>query len=234
MYIVKRHFAAAILPFVLVSPIYAASSGLSTEQEKISYSLGVKTAENFTAQQIKINAQQFTNGLNDSLNKQKLKLSEQEMQQVLTKFQQEQMAMLSKREKQLAATNLAASNKFLEQNKKQPGVKTLPSGLQYIEISHGKGVPPKATDYVKVNYRGTLLNGTVFDSSYERNEQNTFQVENLIPGWQEALQLMKPGAKWKIFVPPQLGYGSKGAGGVIEPNSTLIFEIELVEVKPNA
>src|SRR5262249_50025402 len=158
-------------------------------------------------------------------------MDNKDIQETLMKFQQDQIALLSKREKQMAATNLAASKKFFEANKKLPGMKTTTSGLQYLEITPGKGTSPKPTDFVKVNYRGTLLDGTEFDSSYGRKEANTFQVENLIPGWQEALQMMKPGAKWKIFVPPQLGYGTKGAGQVIEPNSALIFEVELIEVK---
>lgn len=226
---------AAVIPALFLNSYALANTPTPTsELDKVSYSLGVKTAENFNAQQIKINAQQFTHGLNDVLNKQKILLSEKEIQDVLQKFQQDQIALLSKREKQMAATNLASSKKFFEQNKSQPGVKTTASGLQYVEISPGKGSSPKSTDFVTVNYRGTLLDGTEFDSSYGRKEANTFQVENLIPGWQEALQMMKPGAKWKIFVPPQLGYGTKGAGNVIEPNSALIFEVELIDVKPNA
>ena len=159
-------------------------------------------------------------------------LSNDEINKVITKFQEEQVALISKREKQLAATNLAKSNAFLEANKKQPGVQTLASGLQYIVITPGKGTPPKKTDMVTVNYRGTLIDGTEFDSSYNRKEANSFQVDNLIPGWQEALTHMQPGAKWKIFVPPQLAYGVQGAGQVIEPNSALIFDIELVKVQP--
>ncbi|HSX20548.1 MAG TPA: FKBP-type peptidyl-prolyl cis-trans isomerase [Gammaproteobacteria bacterium] len=226
---------AILLPAMLFSSVAIADSAPpSSEIDKVSYGLGVKTAENFNAHQIKINGQQFTHGLNAVLNKQKVLMSEKEIQEVLTKFQKEQIALLSKREKQQGAANLAASNAFFAKNKTQPGVITTSSGLQYIELTPGKGSSPKASDFVQVNYRGTLLNGTEFDSSYDRKEANTFQVENLIPGWQEALQLMKPGAKWKVFVPPQLGYGSKGAGQVIEPNSALIFEIELVSVKPNA
>lgn len=231
---IKSLVITAVIPTLFCSVAFANESSLKTEQDKVSYSLGAKTAENFNAQQIKINAQQFSRGMNDVLSNKKTALTNEEMQQVLTKFQQEQVAILTKREKQVAATNLAQSNKFFETNKKEPGVKTTASGLQYIEITQGKGNPPKATDTVTVNYRGTLLNGTEFDSSASHKDSNTFEVSNLIPGWQEALQMMKPGAKWKIFVPPQLAYGTRGAGQVIEPNSALIFEIELVSVKPNA
>lgn len=231
---VKKLAVAAFLPVALCNPAFATDAPLKTEQDKISYSLGAKTAENFSAQQIKISPQQFARGFNDVYNKQKTALSDQEIQQVLMSFQQEQIAILSKREKQMATTNLAQSNAFFDSNKKQPGVKTTASGLQYIELTQGKGTPPKASDSVTVNYRGTLLNGTEFDSSASHKEDNTFEISNLIPGWQEALQMMKPGAKWKIFVPPQLAYGAKGAGNVIEPNSALIFEIELVAVKPKS
>ncbi len=230
----KTLILSLCLPAMLACGSVYADTAPKTDLDKVSYSLGVKTAENFNAQQIKINPQQFNNGINDVLNKKKVLMSESEIQKVLTKFQEEQIALLSKREKIMASDNLAKSKKFFDENKSKPGVHTTDTGLQYIEITSGKGNSPKPTDYVKVNYRGTLLDGTEFDSSYGRKEANTFQVENLIPGWQEALQLMKPGSKWKIFVPPQLGYGTKGAGQVIEPNSALIFEIELIEVKPNA
>jgi len=230
---IKKHLVVTLLPAILISNANAATDKLSSELDKVSYSLGVKTAENFTTQQIKLNNQMFTRGFNDATSKQKILLTNAEMQEVLVKFQQEQVALLTKREKQMAATNLSKGKDFLNANKKNPGVKTLSSGLQYIELTPGQGNSPKANDTVTVNYRGTLLDGTEFDSSYNRSEPNTFQVDNLIQGWQEALQLMKPGAKWKIFVPPQLAYGTKGAGQVIEPNSTLIFEIELVNVKPS-
>ena len=236
MHYSKKLVISAVLPALLVSPtLFAApivaSKAPSSELDKVSYSLGVKTGQNFSAQQIKINPEQFARGLSDSLNKQPLVMSNDEMIKVITKFQEEQIALISKREKKMAADNLAQSKAFFEANKKQPGVKTTASGLQYIEITSGSGESPKLSDMVTVNYRGTLLNGTEFDSSYGRSEPNTFQLDNLIPGWQEALQLMKPGAKWKIFVPPQLAYGTQGAGHVIEPNSALIFEIELVNVK---
>lgn len=229
----KKIALTTILPALLLSPSLFAANALSSELDKVSYSLGVKTGQNFTSQQIKINPEAFAQGLNDVVNKKQLALSGEEMNKVITKFQEEQVALISKREKKMAVDNLAKSNAFLEANKKQPGVKTTASGLQYIEITPGKGNSPKLSDMVTVNYRGTLLDGTEFDSSYGRSEPNTFQLDNLIPGWQEALQLMKPGAKWKIFVPPQLAYGPQGAGQVIEPNSALIFEIELVKVKSN-
>ena len=210
------------------------SSAPTSDMDKVSYSLGVKTGENFSKQSIKVNAQQFYQGLSDALNSQKPALTETEIQEVLKKFQKQQMAKAAEQEKKLAAENLVKGNAFLKANKSAPNVKTLPSGLQYIELAPGKGDSPKTGDFVTVNYRGTLIDGTEFDSSYSRNESTTFQLENLIPAWQEALVLMKPGSKWKIFAPAKLAYGDKGAGNVIEPNATLIFEIELVNFKPKS
>ncbi len=133
----------------------------------------------------------------------------------------------------IAEKNLNMSHAFLEENKKQPGVTALPSGLQYKIITEGAGNSPGPTDFVTVNYRGKLINGTEFDSSYARNEPATFAVNAVIPGWTEVLQLMKPGAKWTVYIPPKLGYGERGAGGKIAPNAALIFDIELLAVKPS-
>ena len=130
--------------------------------------------------------------------------------------------------------NLEAGQAFLEANKKKEGVIALPSGLQYKVITEGKGKQPKSTDTVVAHYRGTLTNGTEFDSSYKRNEPATFPVAGVIKGWQEALPLMKEGAKWQVYIPAELGYGPRGAGAIIGPNEVLIFDIELVSVKSEA
>ncbi len=230
-----RYTQVLIIPtMLLASAAFAASQAPTTEIDKISYSLGAKTGENFVAQQININTQQFTQGLSDALAKKTLLLTDKQMQEVIVNFQTKQIAKISAMDKEIGKKNLSATNKFLAENKTKPNVVTLPSGLQYTVLSAGKGMPPKGTDEVTVNYRGTLLDGTEFDSSYSRNESSTFTLGELIPGWQEALTLMPPGSKWKLFVPPNLAYGEKGAGRVIQPNSTLIFEIELVKVKPSA
>jgi FKBP-type peptidyl-prolyl cis-trans isomerase FklB len=126
--------------------------------------------------------------------------------------------------------NNAVGQKFLDENKKKPGVVTLPSGLQYIVIKEGTGAKPVLTDKVTTHYHGTLIDGTVFDSSVERGEPASFPVNGVIKGWTEALQMMPVGSKWKLFVPPALGYGERGAGGVIGPNATLIFEVELISI----
>ena len=130
-----------------------------------------------------------------------------------------------------AETPTEKAEKFLMENKAKEGVKTLPSGLQYKVIKDGEGATPKLTDTVVTHYRGTLIDGTEFDSSYKRKEPATFPVSGVIKGWTEALQLMKEGAKWILYVPPKLAYGERGAGGLIGPNETLIFEIELLKVK---
>ena len=132
-----------------------------------------------------------------------------------------------------AQDNLARGKAFLEENAKKEGVKTLPSGLQYRVIQEGSGATPGATDTVTVNYRGTLIDGTEFDSSYSRGKPATFRADRVIRGWTEALQMMKEGAKWELFIPPDLAYGERGAGGKIGPNSTLVFEVELVSVGKN-
>lgn len=219
----------SIFAIALASPVHAAPT---SEQDKLSYSFGAKTGETFREQDISVNPAQFSAGFNAALEGKKLDLTPQEMQEILIKFQTNHVAKMEERDKKLAVTNAAKSEKFLSDNKSKPNVKTLPSGLQYIVVNPGKGTPPKSTDLVTVNYRGTLIDGTEFDSSYSRNEAATFPLNELIPAWQEALKLMSPGATWKIFVPPKLAYGDKGAGPIIQPNSTLIFEIELVKVQP--
>ncbi len=133
-----------------------------------------------------------------------------------------------------AEKNLMEANAYLEKNKQKPGVTTTASGLQYEELKAGNGTPPGPSDLATVNYRGTLIDGTQFDSSYDRGTPSTFPVNAVIPGWTEALQLMKPGAKWKLTIPPNLAYGTRGAGPKIGPNSTLVFEVELISVQPNS
>lgn len=210
---------------------FAAETAPTSDIDKLSYSLGVKTAENFQSQDIQINPAQFSKGLTDQMQKKKPALSEKEMQDTISAFQEKHITAMIEKEKQAAAANLAEGEKFLKTNAQKPNIKTTNTGLQYEVLSAGKGISPKAGDNVIVNYRGTLLDGTEFDSSYKNNQAATLPLDRLIPGWQEALKMMQPGAKWKIYVPPQLAYGEQGAGNVIGPNSTLIFEIELVDVE---
>jgi FKBP-type peptidyl-prolyl cis-trans isomerase FklB len=195
---------------------------LRTEMDKVSYIMGVQIGQSFKRQGIEINIESLTWGLKDAMAGNKLALGEDEMKQVMTSFQQRIRA-------EQAAKNLAEGTAFLEANKAKEGVKVLPSGLQYKVIKEGTGKTPTLLDTVRTHYRGTFVNGIEFDSSYKRNEPAQFPVKGVIQGWTEALQLMKEGSKLELYVPANLAYGEQGRPG-IPPNSTLIFEIELLEV----
>jgi len=207
---------------------------LKTEVEKVSYIIGTQIARNFKTQEIVVDLDSLMMGLKDALEGKQLALSQEEMQQVFTRFQQQMRAKQAAKQAKEAAANLAAGNAYLEANKAKEGVKVLPSGLQYKVIKEGTGNTPTADDKVKTHYRGTLINGTEFDSSYKRNKPAEFPVKGVIKGWTEALQLMKEGGKWELYIPANLAYGQRGRPN-IPANSTLIFEIELLEVtKPAA
>jgi len=220
---------------LLSSALCTAETSNSTlsEQDRVSYALGVKTAENYKLQDIAINAELFKQGFADVVEQQPLQLNQQQIQDTLTSFHTKQVAKIQIKHEKIAKENLVKSQDFLKKNKSKDGVTTTKSGLQYKILATGSGQPPTASDYVTVNYRGTLIDGTEFDSSYKHNQATTFQLTGLISGWKEALELMKPGSKWQLFVPPHLAYGKKGAGQLIQPNATLIFEIELVAVNAN-
>jgi FKBP-type peptidyl-prolyl cis-trans isomerase FklB len=206
---------------------------LKTETEKVSYIIGTQIARNFKAQDVEVDLNSLMMGLKDALQGNKLVMSQSEMQKVYTAWQTKMRAKIAAKKKKEAAENLAAGTAFLEANKKKEGVKVLPSGLQYKVIKEGTGDTPTANDKVKTNYRGRLINGKEFDSSYKRNRPAEFAVKGVIKGWTEALQHMKVGAKWELYVPPNLAYGQRGRPN-IPPNSTLIFDVELLEiVKPN-
>jgi len=199
---------------------------LKNEKEKISYSIGLNIGRNLAGdlkkQSIDIDPSLLAKGVQDALTGANPLLSNEEVQQTMLAFQKKIM----EKEKQRGEA-------FLAENKKKEGVKTLPSGLQYKVIKAGTGKKPGMNDTVTVQYRGTLIDGTEFDSSYRRGQPATFQVSGVIPGWTEALTLMEEGAKWQLFIPPNLAYGERGAGGLIGPNATLIFEIELLSVQGN-
>jgi FKBP-type peptidyl-prolyl cis-trans isomerase FklB len=158
-------------------------------------------------------------------------LSEQEIRETMAVFQKEMMARQEELSKKLGEKNKKEGDVFLAENKKKDGVKTLPSGLQYKVVKAGTGKKPKLTDTVTTHYRGTLIDGTEFDSSYRRGQPATFPVNGVIPGWTEALQLMEEGAKWELFIPSNLAYGERGAGRDIGPHATLIFDIELITIQ---
>ncbi|MBM4160332.1 MAG: FKBP-type peptidyl-prolyl cis-trans isomerase [Ignavibacteria bacterium] len=217
-----------LLPFVTTAQQKAS---LKSQRDKVSYTIGLDIGRNLKRQLIDVDLNLFMQGIKDGLTDAKALLSDNEAQEVMMTFQKEQMAKLNENAKKLGEKNKKEGEAFLAENKKKPGIVTLPSGLQYKIIKEGTGRNPKTTDTVVTHYRGTLLDGKEFDSSYKRGEPATFPLNGVIRGWTEALQLMKPGSKWQLFIPPQLAYGERGAGQDIGPNATLIFEVELLAVK---
>jgi FKBP-type peptidyl-prolyl cis-trans isomerase FklB len=216
---------------LLVPAAFAQGPDLKTEKDKVSYSIGLDIGTTFKKQNMDINADMLVIGVRDALSGNKPAMTEEQVKETLTAFSKNMMEKQAEQAKEAAGKNAATGEKFLAENKTKEGVKTTPSGLQYKVITEGKGESPKATDTVVTHYKGTLINGTEFDSSYKRGEPASFPVNRVIKGWTEALQMMKPGSKYQLFVPASLAYGERGAGGDIGPNETLIFDVELLEVK---
>jgi FKBP-type peptidyl-prolyl cis-trans isomerase FklB len=200
---------------------------LKTQKERMSYIIGMDIGTNLKKQSVDIDPNILAKGIKDGLAGGKSLLNEQEVRETVAVFQKEMAARLE----ELGKKNKKEGETFLTENKKKEGVKTLPSGLQYKVIKAGTGKKPKLADTVTTHYRGTLIDGTEFDSSYKRGQPATFQVSGVIPGWTEALQLMEEGAKWQLFIPSNLAYGERGMAGTIGPNATLLFEIELISVQ---
>jgi len=207
------------------------SPPIKTPKEAMGYSLGVGAAQNLKHLGVDVDADAMIRGIRDVYAGSKLALSEEDLQAAAREFQNE---ILKKQAEAAAAAgdaNRKEGDAFLAANKTKEGVVVLPSGLQYKIIKAGDGKKPAETDTVEVNYRGTLINGTEFDSSFKRGVPATFKVNQVIPGWVEALKLMPVGSKWQLFVPSDLAYGPRAMGPLIGPNSTLIFEVELLSVK---
>lgn len=201
------------------------------ELDSISYALGLSMGNNFKASGIEsINVRDFADGVAAVYDGMAPKMSYEEAKAVIQKFFSAMEAKQQEAAKKMAEVNRKAGEAFLADNGKRPGVMTTASGLQYEVISEGNGPVPTAADQVEVHYTGKLIDGTVFDSSVERGVPATFGVTQVIPGWVEALQLMKAGSKWRLFIPSRLAYGPQGAGNVIGPDSTLIFDVELLKV----
>ena len=208
------------------------SISLETEMEKISYIIGTQIARNFKSQEIEVNVDSLAQGIKDALAGTKLAISEAEMKTVYGGWQTRMKAKQVAKQAKEASEGLAKGNAYLAANKTKEGVIVLPSGLQYKVLKEGTGNTPVASDKVNTNYRGTLIDGTEFDSSYKRGKPAEFPVTGVIKGWVEALQLMKEGGKWELYIPANLAYGSR-ARPTIPANSALVFEIELLEiVKP--
>ena len=218
-------------------PATAASAPLvlKTQQEKASYAIGANIGRGMKKDGVQIDARILSRGMSDAISGKKLAMTDEEMQAALTVLQADVRKRMEVEAAAVAAANKATGDQFLAANKAKDGVVTLPSGLQYKILKEGTGPKPAATDEVVCNYRGTLIDGTEFDSSYKRGTPATFPVDKVIKGWTEALQLMPVGSKWELFVPSNLAYGERGAGqrgaDVIAPNSTLIFEVELMSIK---
>lgn len=204
---------------------------LKSQKDKVSYIIGLNIGTNFKQQFVEIDTDLLLKGIKDALAGTTPLIGEKEAQEIMQAFQKEMIAKQTERAKQVGEKNKKDGEAFLAGNKKKEGVKTLASGLQYKILKEGTGKNPKATDTVVVHYRGTLINGKEFDSSYKRGEPITFAVGGVIPGWVEALQLMKVGAKWQLFIPSKLAYGEADRSADIGPNSTLIFEVELLKIK---
>jgi FKBP-type peptidyl-prolyl cis-trans isomerase FklB len=224
-----KHFITIFAAFLLTLPLFAQekSPPLKDQKDKVSYSIGLNIGTNLSRQNVEINPDALTAGIKDGIagNPQ---LTQDQIKEVMTTFEKD----LQAKQKAAGEKNAAEGAKFLEENKKKEGVKTTASGLQYKVIKEGTGSQPKATDTVTVNYRGTLIGGKEFDSSYKRGQPATFPLGGVIKGWTEGLQLMKTGSKYQLFVPSALGYGERAVGPDLAPNSTLIFEIELLDTKP--
>src|ERR1051325_8307030 len=224
-----KRFIVIVSASLLAFPLFGQdkSPQLKDTKDKVSYSIGMQIGFNLGRQKVNINPDVLAAGIKDAIAG-KPQLTPDQVKDIMAQFEKD----MDQKQKQLGEKNKTDGAKFLEDNKKKPGVKTTASGLQYKVEKEGTGPTPKATDMVTVNYRGTLIDGTEFDSSYKRGQPATFPVNGVIKGWTEALQLMKQGAKYQLFIPASLAYGERAMGPDIGPNSTLIFDVELVDVKP--
>jgi len=203
---------------------------IGDNSDRISYSIGYQIGGDFKRQGTDLKADLVVQGIRDALKGDKPRMTPEEMNRTLVELKRKVTAAQQEEQKRVAEKNLAEGKKFLQENAKKEGIATLPSGLQYQVIEKGSGNSPKKTDSVTVQYKGTLVDGTEFDSSYKRGIPATLRANGVIAGWSEALQLMKPGAKWRLYIPSNLAYGERGSGVKIPPNSTLIFEVELLKV----
>ena len=204
---------------------------LETKKDSISYSIGMEIGMNFQSQSVEINTDFFSQGFHDTYTESTTLLEDSEMRKVTQNYRQELRLKQDEKRKQQLEENKVGGEKFLAENSTKEGVIVLPSGLQYKVINNGGGSIPKTTDKVKVHYTGKLIDGTVFDSSVERGEPSTFGVTQVIKGWTEALQLMSVGDKWEVYIPSSLAYGVRGKGPKIGPNTTLVFEVELLGIE---
>ncbi len=228
-----KYLSALVLSIVLLSGVCSAQGkpDLKNPRDRESYSLGYQFGQYLKLQGVDINLDVYTSAIKDALNNKEPQMSKDDIITTIRGIEQRVQETRQKALKEKAAKNLEEGKAFLAENKKKKDVKILPSGLQYKVLKEGSGKTPKETDTVSVNYKGTLLDGTEFDSSYKKGQPITFKVGEVIKGWSEALQHMKEGSKWQLFIPPDLAYGERAIAQVIPPNSTLIFEVDLIKVE---
>ncbi|HET9791160.1 MAG TPA: FKBP-type peptidyl-prolyl cis-trans isomerase [Candidatus Angelobacter sp.] len=224
--------APAATPTPAAQPTATPNPNFKSDKERQSYAVGMNIGESLHRQPVDLDSNSLIQGLKDSMAGGKTLMTDEEAKAALTELGQQVRAKQEEKVKQAAETNKKEGEAFLAANKTKEGVVTTPSGLQYKILKAGTGPKPTAADKVVCNYRGTLINGTEFDSSYKRGQPATFPVGQVIKGWTEALQLMPVGSKWQLFIPPDLAYGERGAGNDIGPDSTLIFEVELLSIEP--
>ena len=230
----KKIIFGTVLSLGLASVVMAEGTNvLSDTKSRVSYAIGLNIGHSFKAQEIDVDVDLVTQAIKDVTAGKPELMTEAEVKQTLTAFQQEMRAKQQQKRTEQGIKSKAEGEALLAANKSQPGVQTLPDGLQYLVLTNGTGAVPTAGDTVTVNYRGTLIDGTEFDSSYKRGQPASFQVGGVIPGWTEALEKMTVGSKWKLFIPSGLAYGEHGQRG-IPPNSVLIFEVELLDAKTPA
>lgn len=210
---------------LLVTSSHAAE--LKTDQQRFSYFIGLQFGQQMKNDGITLDEDAFIQAMRDVAQGVAPRVSQEDLKATLDRMQQQRDRQVA----EVAQKNKEEGEKFLAANRGKPGIQVLPNGMQYKIVKEGTGAKPAATDTVEVNYRGTLINGTEFDSSYKRGQTATFPVNGVIQGWQQALPMMKEGAKWQLFIPADLAYGERGAGGLIGPNATLIFDVELIKIK---
>jgi FKBP-type peptidyl-prolyl cis-trans isomerase len=211
-----------------------AAAGEGSDREKASYAIGLNMGRNFSSQEVDVDLDALISGLRAGLSEADPAYTDEELQAAMQAFQQQVMAEQEARRARQATENVAAGEAFLTENAAREGVQVTESGLHFEVVEPGTGESPSAEDSVQVHYKGALIDGTVFDSSYERGQPATFPLAGVIPGFREGIQMMQVGGKYKLYIPPALGYGERGAGTEIPPNSTLVFEIELLDVNPAA
>ena len=227
----KSSVTAFFILILTAATALAADDSLKTPKDKLSYSIGMDIGGSLKQQAIDIDPEILARGFQDVMKGDKTLLTRDEAVQVITAFQQEMRAKIEAAKKTEGEKNKKEGEAFLAANKKKKGVKTTASGLQYKVIKEGTGAKPKATETVSTNYKGTLIDGKEFDSSYKRGQPVSFPVNGVIAGWTEALQMMKVGSKWELVIPANLAYGERGTGENIGPNATLVFEVELLGIE---